>query len=287
MSLLPTVSPSPQAGEPWVLAGKSLTDTPTVVLAAGRVPVGGGGFAVIAGPCSIETRELIEDCAALVKRAGATLLRGGAFKPRTSPYAFQGLGEESLRWLEAAGGRHDLPVVTEILDQDDIGAVSARADVLQVGTRNCQNYALLKRLGKTAKPVLLKRGMMVTIDEFLQAAEYILSGGNMNVILCERGIRTFETGTRNTLDISAVPLLKEKTHLPVIVDPSHAAGTWKIVEPLVLAAAAAGADGVMVEVHPSPERALSDGEQSLKPERFAALMEKLRVLLPAVGKTLG
>jgi 3-deoxy-7-phosphoheptulonate synthase len=286
---------SPQAGsytllepaEPWVLAGKALKDTPTVVTAGGRARIGGNGFAIIAGPCSIESREQMEACAAAVVQSGATLLRGGAYKPRTSPYAFQGRGREGLGWLKEAGDRHGLPVVTEVLDQDDIGAVCAYADVLQVGARNCQNYSLLKRLAKTARPVLLKRGMMVTIDEFLLAAEYILSGGNMDVILCERGIRTFEPGTRNTLDISAVPLLKQKTHLPVIVDPSHAAGNWRIVEPLALAAAAAGADGIMVEVHPAPERALSDGEQSLKPARFAALMEKLARLLPVVGRTPG
>jgi 3-deoxy-7-phosphoheptulonate synthase len=272
--------------EPYILAGKTLKDTPTEIAVAGRALIGGVGFAVIAGPCSIETPEQVEAAAATVKSSGATLLRGGAYKPRTSPYAFQGKGEEGLQWLRAAGDRHGLPVVTEVLDQDDIGVVSEYADVLQVGARTCQNFALLRKLGRVNKPVLLKRGMMVTIDEFLQAAEYVLSGGNMEVILCERGIRTFETGTRSTLDISAVPLLKQKTHLPVIVDPSHAAGTWKLVTPLALAAAAAGADGLIVEVHPDPKAALCDGEQSLTPENFAALMAKLRQLLPVVGRTL-
>ncbi len=272
--------------EPYILAGRTLKDTPTVIDVRSAA-LGGTGFAVIAGPCSVESPEQMKACAAAVKAAGASFLRGGAYKPRTSPYAFQGRGEEGLRWLKEAGDRHGLPVVTEVLDQDDIGAVAEFADVLQVGARNCQNYALLKKLGKIRKPVLLKRGMMVTIDEFLLAAEYVLAGGNMEVVLCERGIRTFEPGTRNTLDISAVPQLKRKTHLPVVVDPSHAAGSWALVEPLALAAAAAGADGLMVEVHPSPQTALSDGEQSLKPERFASLMGKLRALLPVVGRTLG
>ncbi|MBN2353030.1 MAG: 3-deoxy-7-phosphoheptulonate synthase [Spirochaetales bacterium] len=273
--------------EPYVLAGKSLKDTPTEIDVRGTARIGGQGFAVIAGPCSVESPGQIEACAAAVKKAGAAFLRGGAYKPRTSPYAFQGRGKEGLRWLKEAGDRHGLPVVTEVLDQDDLGAVTEYADILQVGARNCQNYALLKKLGKIRKPVLLKRGMMVTIDEFLLSAEYVLAGGNMEVVLCERGIRTFEPGTRNTLDISAVPQLKLKTHLPVVVDPSHAAGSWRLVEPLALAAAAAGADGLMVEVHPCPENALSDGEQSLKPERFASLMDKLARLLPITGRTMG
>jgi 3-deoxy-7-phosphoheptulonate synthase len=273
--------------EPYVLAGKTLKDTPTAIDVRGLARIGGAGFAVIAGPCSVESPAQIDACAAAVKAAGAGLLRGGAYKPRTSPYAFQGRGEEGLRWLKEAGDRHGLPLVTEVLDQDDIGLVAEYADVLQVGARNCQNFALLKKLGRLRQPVLLKRGMMVTVDEFLLAAEYVLAGGNMEVVLCERGIRTFEPGTRNTLDISAVPQLKRKTHLPVVVDPSHAAGSWPLVEPLALAAAAAGADGLMVEVHPAPEEALSDGEQSLRPDRFAALMDKLRRLLPVVGRTMG
>jgi 3-deoxy-7-phosphoheptulonate synthase len=269
-----------------VLAGLSLKDFPSEIPVGNSVIIGGSCFTVIAGPCSIESEQQILETAERVKASGAQILRGGAFKPRTSPYSFQGMGEEGLKWLKRAGERTGLPIVTEILDQDDVGCVAEYADILQVGARNCQNYALLRKLGKLAKPILLKRGMMVTIEELLQAAEYILAGGNMQVILCERGIRTFETGTRNTLDISAVPLLKQKTHLPVLVDPSHAAGDWRLVEPLALAAAAAGADGIMVEVHPAPKAAYSDGNQSLKPERFQTLMEKLRLLLPVVGKSI-
>ncbi len=239
---------------------------------------------VIAGPCSIESEDQIMATAHFVKKAGATILRGGAFKPRTSPYAFQGLGIEGLKLLKKAGDYYAMPVVTEILDSEDIAMVSQYADILQVGARNCQNFSLLKKLGKIQKPILLKRGMMVTIKEYLMAAEYILAEGNTNVILCERGIRTFETETRNTLDISAVCVLKQKTHLPVMVDPSHASGNWKLIHPLSLAAIAAGADGLMIECHINPEVALCDGEQSLRPDKFELLMHDVKELCTMLNK---
>ena len=239
---------------------------------------------IIAGPCSIESEEQIMATAHFVKKAGATILRGGAFKPRTSPYAFQGLGIEGLKLLKKAGDYYAMPVVTEILDSEDIAMVSQYADILQVGARNCQNFSLLKKLGKIQKPILLKRGMMVTIKEYLMAAEYILAEGNTNVILCERGIRTFETETRNTLDISAVCVLKQKTHLPVMVDPSHASGNWKLIHPLSLAAIAAGADGLMIECHINPEVALCDGEQSLRPDKFELLMHDVKELCTMLNK---
>jgi len=239
---------------------------------------------VIAGPCSIESEDQIMATAHFVKKAGATILRGGAFKPRTSPYAFQGLGIEGLKLLRKAGDYYAMPVVTEVLDSEDIAMVSQYADILQVGARNCQNFSLLKKLGKIQKPILLKRGMMVTIKEYLMAAEYILAEGNTNVILCERGIRTFETETRNTLDISAVCVLKQKTHLPVMVDPSHASGNWKLIHPLSLAAIAAGADGLMIECHINPEVALCDGEQSLRPDKFELLMHDVKELCTMLNK---
>ncbi|HOR95144.1 MAG TPA: 3-deoxy-7-phosphoheptulonate synthase [Spirochaetota bacterium] len=239
---------------------------------------------IIAGPCSIESEEQIMATAHFVKKAGATILRGGAFKPRTSPYAFQGLGIEGLKLLRKAGDYYTMPVVTEVLDSEDIAMVSQYADILQVGARNCQNFSLLKKLGKIQKPILLKRGMMVTIKEYLMAAEYILAEGNTNVILCERGIRTFETETRNTLDISAVCVLKQKTHLPVMVDPSHASGNWKLIHPLSLAAIAAGADGLMIECHINPEAALCDGDQSLRPDKFELLMHDVKELCTMLNK---
>ncbi|HOM09197.1 MAG TPA: 3-deoxy-7-phosphoheptulonate synthase [Spirochaetota bacterium] len=243
-------------------------------------------LAVIAGPCSIESEEQIMATAEFVKKSGAAILRGGAFKPRTSPYAFQGMGIAGLQLLRKAGDYYRMPIITEVLDSEDITIVADYADILQVGARNCQNFSLLRKLGKIRKPVLLKRGMMVTIKEFLMAAEYILAEGNENVILCERGIRTFETETRNTLDISAVPVLKQKTHLPVIVDPSHAAGNWKLIHPLALAALAAGADGLMIECHIKPESALCDGEQSLRPDKFALLMNDIRKMNTLLNKKL-
>lgn len=248
------------------------------------IRIGGDNFVVIAGPCSVEDREQLLESAEIVKKYGAVFLRGGAFKPRTSPYSFQGLEELGLKILAEARESYGLPIVTEIMNPRDIDLVAGYADVLQVGARNVQNFSLLKELGKVKKPILLKRGLMTTIEEWLMSAEYIMAGGNEKVVLCERGIRTFETASRNTLDISAVPILKEKTHLPIIVDPSHAVGYWQYVSPLAKAAVAAGADGIMVEVHPRPEEALSDGGQSLKPKKFETMMQELRPFADAAGK---
>lgn len=260
--------------------------TRSLINVAGRVAVGGRSLAIIAGPCSVESRDMLIDSARAVRDAGAVMLRGGAFKPRTSPYSFRGLGDEALDILAEAREATGLPVVTEILDPRQLERIESVADVLQVGARNMQNFALLSEVGQSRKPVLLKRGLSATMDELLLAAEYVLAAGNPNVILCERGIRTFETATRNTLDVAAVPVLKERTHLPVIVDPSHAGGRWELVEPLALAAVAAGADGLIVEVHPHPSEALSDGEQSLTPARFAQLMEHCEAVARAVGRRL-
>ncbi len=268
---------------PYKIASREYHPDDTLVPLNG-IEVGGPNLAIIAGPCSVESREQILETAHAVKEAGATALRGGAFKPRTSPYSFQGLGEEGLVYLAEAREATGLPVVTEVMDPQLVPLVGQYADVFQIGARNMQNYALLHAVGESQKPVLLKRGMSSTIEELLMAAEYILSHGNMRVMLCERGIRTFETHTRNTFDINAVPALKHLTHLPVIADPSHAVGKWEYVESVSMAAIAAGADGIIVEVHPRPEEALSDGRQSLKPERFAALVEKLRHLAPIVGR---
>jgi len=259
--------------EPYKKANRSMHPEDTVIDICGR-KIGGGNFQVIAGPCSIETKEQIIEVANDVKKSGAHLLRGGAFKPRTSPYAFQGLHEQGLELLLEAKKATGLPVVTEIMSAEHL-PLFEDVDVIQVGARNMQNFELLKELGKLDKPILLKRGLANTIDELLMSAEYIMAGGNEKVILCERGIRTFETSTRNTLDISAIPVLKQKTHLPVIVDPSHAAGIRALVEPLSLAAVAAGADGLMIEVHNNPEKALCDGAQSLTPEMFDRLMVKI------------
>jgi len=250
----------------------------------GNVTIGEGHFVLMSGPCAVESRQQIMDGARMVRAAGATILRGGAFKPRTSPYAFQGLGLEGLRYLEEAGRECEMPIVTEILTIEDIFAVSSKADMLQVGARNMHNFALLKELGKLDKPILLKRGMSATVKELLLAAEYILHGGNQRVVLCERGIRTFETATRATLDIAAVPVLKRLTHLPVIVDPSHAAGVRELVVPLALAAAAAGADGLIVEAHPNPSEALCDKDQALTREDMAALYAGLRPIVDSQGK---
>jgi 3-deoxy-7-phosphoheptulonate synthase len=252
----------------------------------GNMEIGGKRIAVIAGPCAVESETQVEGAADAVKAAGAHALRGGAFKPRTSPYSFQGMEDAGLVLLEHAGRRVGLPVVTEIMDPHDIDLVAEHSDMLQVGARNAQNFSLLRRLGRIKKPVLLKRGMSMKLEEFMMAAEYILSEGNPDVVLCERGIRTFETATRNTLDLNAVPLLKEWTHLPVIVDPSHGTGIYKMVAPMALAAIAAGADGLLIEVHPKPEAALSDGPQQLKPSRFADLMKTLKPLAESVGRTL-
>jgi len=252
----------------------------------GQVTMGGDAFVVIAGPCSVESAEQILVSAQGVADAGATMLRGGAFKPRTSPYSFQGLGERGLEWLAEAGRRTGLPVITELTAPEHIDAVAQYADVIQIGARNMQNFALLHVAGEQSKPVFLKRGPMATIDELLCAAEYIAAAGNPRIILCERGIRTFERATRNTLDISAVPVLKEMTHLPVFADPSHAAGRRELVPALAKCALAAGADGVMIEVHPDPDRALSDGRQSLSMQQFARVMKELEPLANAVGRTM-
>lgn len=250
------------------------------------VVVGNNKIPVIAGPCSVESEEQLMEIAHSIKESGATMLRGGAYKPRSSPYTFQGMGIEGLKLLAQAREETGLPIVTEILDPHDLDAVVEYADVLQIGARNSQNYALLKEVGKSKKPVLLKRGMSTTIKEFLMCAEYILAEGNEDVMLCERGIRTFETATRNTFDLNAIPVLKEKTHLPVIADPSHGTGYWQYVTPMTLAAIAAGADGVIIEVHNNPEVAVSDGGQSLKPHKFKALMEKASAVAKAIGREL-
>jgi len=253
----------------------------------GNVEVGGPEVVVAAGPCSVETESQIQEAAHAVASSGARLLRGGAFKPRTSPYAFQGLGEEGLRLLAAAGRGAGLATVTEVMSAEDVPLVARYADALQVGARNVQNFALLKALGRAGKPVLLKRGFSTTVDELLMAAEYVLSHGNPDVILCERGIRTFETCTRNTLDLNAVAALKQLTHLPVLVDPSHGTGRRELVAPLSKAALAVGADGLIIEVHPRPEEALCDGAQSLTPDLFASLMRDLVGYAPLEGRTLG
>ena len=271
--------------KPFKLASRDFKTEPSVVEING-VAVGGDRLAVIAGPCSVEGRQMLLDTAKVVKEAGGTLLRGGAFKPRTSPYSFQGLGEEALKYLAEVREITGLPVVTELMDPRDAELVMKYADMVQIGARNMQNFRLLKEVGIYRKPVFLKRGMSSTITELLMSAEYIMSEGNYNIVLCERGIRTFEDYTRNTLDLSAVPALKQLSHLPVIVDPSHAAGKWDLVAPLALGAIAAGADGLMIEVHPQPEVALSDGPQALVPERFTALMQQIRALAPIVGRTL-
>lgn len=261
---------------PYRMAAREFVAEPTVVEVGGH-PVG-SGFTVIAGPCSVEGKEMVVETARSVSEAGANLLRGGAFKPRTSPYSFQGLGEEGLRYLAHAREETGLPVVTEVMDPRRVELVSRYADLLQIGARNMQNYDLLREVGGAEKPVFLKRGMSATIRDLLLAAEYVINAGNPNVVLCERGIRTFVSETRNTLDISAVPVLKEETHLPVIVDPAHATGRRELIAPLAAAAAAVGADGVMVEVHPQPDRALSDGAQSLTFDGFRALMDRVRAI---------
>jgi 3-deoxy-7-phosphoheptulonate synthase len=273
---------------PYKLAAREFAASGTVVR-AGDGPgarIGGKEIAIIAGPCSVEGREMLLETAVAVRDAGAGLLRGGAFKPRTSPYAFQGLGSEALEMLAEARARTGLPVVTEVLDVRHIPMVAEHADVLQVGARNMQNYGLLSELGRVQRPVLLKRGPAARIEELLLAAEYIMAHGNPNVMLCERGIRTFETATRNTFDVAAVPVLKRETHLPVLVDPSHAGGRSSLVPALSYAAIAAGADGLIVEVHPDPECALSDGDQSLTTEAFAAMMRTLVPFAEAAGRTL-
>ena len=274
---LPGVEKTVAILKPYKLASREFKRENTIIR-IGDLEIGGPDFIVMAGPCSIESEEQLMESAYVVKKGGGHVLRGGAFKPRTSPYSFQGLEEEGLKLLEKVRNKTGLSVVTEVMNTTDVDLVEEYADIIQIGARNVQNFALLKKVGHARKPVLLKRGMMTTIEELLMSAEYILSSGNDQVILCERGIRTFETATRNTLDISAVPVLKELTHLPIIVDPSHAVGHWKYVIPLAKATRAVGADGLLIEVHPEPEKALSDGVQSLKPEKFYQLMEELRAI---------
>jgi len=270
---------------PYKLANKRFRPQGTVIDIRG-VRIGGPEVVVMAGPCSVETAEQIELAAGLVAKAGAKVIRGGAFKPRSSPYSFQGLGEEGLQLMRAAADRHGLLVVSEVMDRSQIPLLVQYSDILQVGARNMQNFNLLRELGLARKPVLLKRGIAATIEEVLLSAEYIMSGGNYEVILCERGIRTFETATRNTMDISAIPVLKQLTHLPVIADPSHGVGKRTLVPAMARAAVAAGADGLLIEVHHDPDHALSDGAQSLFPEQFSELMGQLRMIATAVGRSI-
>ena len=270
---------------PFKLSSRDFHPQDTIVPING-ISVGGKKLVIMAGPCAVENEEQILETARVVRSAGAHMLRGGAFKPRTSPYSFQGLGEDGLKLLAQAREQTGLAVVTEVMSPEQVPLVAAYADILQIGARNMQNYALLHAVGEAQRPVLLKRGMMSTVEELLMSAEYILSHGNDRIMLCERGIRTFEKYTRNTLDINAVPLLKQLTHLPVIVDPSHATGKWELVSAMSKAAVAAGADGLIIEVHPHPEQAMSDGAQSLKPEVFRRLMEELQAIAQAVGREL-
>ena len=271
--------------QPYKLASRAFRPEGTIVSLGNGVKVGGTEVVVGAGPCAVESAAQIDSVAETVARLGAKLLRGGAFKPRSSPYSFQGLGEAGLKLMREAADRNGLLVVTEVMDPSQVAPVLGYADVMQVGARNMQNYHLLRALGEIRKPVLLKRGMSATIEELLLSAEYILSGGNYDVILCERGIRTFETATRNTLDIAAIPVIKKLSHLPIFADPSHGTGRRDKVAPMARAAVAAGADGLLIEVHPDPEHALSDGAQSLFPEQFAKLMDELRIIAPAVGRS--
>jgi len=284
MLSLPGVDHVTQVSRAYKLASREFHAADTVVEVRG-IRIGANGVVVMAGPCAIESREQLLGAAVAVKEAGGRILRGGAFKPRSSPYSFQGLGLEGLALLKEVGEATGLATITEVLDQHDVNAVAEHADILQIGARNMQNFPLLVAVGRTTHPVLLKRGPSATIDEWLLSAEYILSGGNTNVILCERGVHPLDrTYTRNTLDLSAVPLIKEISHLPIIIDPSHATGNWRYVSAMSRAAVAAGADGLLIEVHPDPKQALCDGQQSLRPERFAALMAELRQVAQAVGR---
>jgi 3-deoxy-7-phosphoheptulonate synthase len=271
--------------EPYKLSGREYRSVERTVVRVGDVEIGGNRLVLMAGPCSVESREQILETAEVVKESGAQILRGGAFKPRTSPYSFQGLGEEGLGYLAEARDKTGLLIITELMDSQDLKLVEQYTDIIQIGARNMQNYGLLSRLRETKKPVMLKRGMMSKIDELLLSAEYILSSGNYNVILCERGIRTFETATRNTFDLNAIPVIKKMSHLPIIADPSHGTGHWEYVNPMAKAAVAAGADGLMIEVHPHPEQALSDGAQSLRPDKFLKLVAELKPFIEASGRT--
>jgi 3-deoxy-7-phosphoheptulonate synthase len=271
---------------PYKLVSREFRKEDSIIKIKDGVEIGGKRIVVIAGPCSIESKELLREVAGKVKEAGALILRGGAFKPRTSPYTFQGLGEEGLHILKEVAQEFNILSVTEIMDTRDVELVAKYSDILQIGARNMQNFNLLKEVGQTRKPVILKRGLSATVKELLMSAEYILAGGNFNVILCERGIRTFEDFTRNTLDLSAVPVAKQLSHLPIIVDPSHATGKWGLISPLSKAAIACGADGLLIEVHPKPEEALSDGPQQLVPENFSLLMQELKHIAQAIDRTI-
>jgi 3-deoxy-7-phosphoheptulonate synthase len=271
--------------KPFKLASREMRKEDSVVM-VGNVKVGGGHLAMIAGPCAVESAEILDTIAGRVKSAGANILRGGAFKPRTSPYSFQGLGEKGLRILREVGDKHGMPVVTEVMDPRQVELVERHADMFQIGARNMQNFDLLKEVGQANKPVLLKRGMSATVKDLLMSAEYILASGNKGVVLCERGVRSFEDSTRNMLDLSAVPNVKGQSHLPIIVDPSHATGRPDLIPPMAKAAVAAGADGVHVEVHSCPEKAMSDGPQALLPHQYDTLMADLKRLAAVVGKSL-
>jgi 3-deoxy-7-phosphoheptulonate synthase len=285
LEMLDGVSEVLRVTEPYKLASRAFKPEGTVVT-VGDVRIGGDEVIVIAGPCSAENEEQVNTTTAAVKKAGAKILRGGAFKPRSSPYSFQGLGEEGLRMLRDAANHHELKLVSEVMDISQIELIDKYCDMFQVGARNMQNFTLLRELGRARKPVLLKRGIAATIEEWLLSAEYLLAGGNTQVVMCERGIRTFENYTRNTLDISAIPVVKKLSHLPIIADPSHGTGRRDKVAPMARAAVAAGADGVIVEVHCDPDHALSDGAQSLYPQQFDRLMAELRIIAPAIGRTI-
>jgi 3-deoxy-7-phosphoheptulonate synthase len=285
LEMLPGVQDVHRISAPYKLAGRSFRPEGTIV-SVGKLKIGAEQVVVMAGPCSVESREQLFSTAEAVAKAGARVLRGGAFKPRSSPYSFQGLGEDALRLLREAGDKFGLLVISEVMEISQIAVMQPYVDILQVGARNMQNFNLLRELGKIRKPVLLKRGIAATLEELLLSAEYIMAGGNYEVILCERGIRTFETYTRNTLDISAIPIIKKLSHLPMTADPSHGTGRRDKVAPMARAAVAAGADALLIEVHCDPEKALSDGAQSLYPEQFRQLMDQLRMIAPAVGRTI-
>ena len=283
--VMPGVERVVRVAEPFKLANREFHPKDTLIQ-VGDVTIGGKQIVVMAGPCSGESRGQLLETAHAVKEAGAHILRGGAFKPRSSPYSFQGLGEEGLKYLAEAREIYGMPIITEVMAPEEVDLVASYADILQIGARNMQNYRLLQRVGKIDKPVFLKRGLSGTLQELLMSAEYVMANGNPNVMLVERGIRTYETYTRNTFDINAIPALKQLSHLPVIGDPSHGTGKWKLVAPIARAAIAAGADGLMIEVHPRPAEALSDGAQSLKPKRFQALMDELNTLATALGRSI-
>jgi 3-deoxy-7-phosphoheptulonate synthase len=284
LEVLPGVREVIRISEPYKLVGRTFKREDTVIRIGDR-SIGGPEIVAMAGPCSVESRDQVREIASRVREVGATILRGGAFKPRTSPYSFQGLGEEGLKYLREAADENGLLVVTEIMDGTQIPMFLEYVDILQVGARNCQNFSLLKELGKVDRPVLLKRGLSSTIEEWLLSAEYLMVGGNHQVILCERGIRTFETYTRNTLDLSAIPIVEKLSHLPIVVDPSHGTGRRDKVVPMARAAVAAGADGLLIEVHNAPDKALSDGAQSLYPEQFQRLMDEIRIIATALGRS--